>query len=464
MKRKRIGIVVNDMLEGGAQRTALNLASGLAAAGHRVDLLLFSAKGNHLPLIPNSLRVFTLNTRIWRSHRRQLRRIPPSVEVRHLGPRWTGRTISYFRVLAALRLQGRQTNHLRPMLAHAALGIAEYIRLETPHALLASLLSAEVSAVLGRNLAGGGTKVAVWSHGFVHSISTQTPDIQLRMRDFVNRESDMIVCIARGEVEEFLRHTAVPRQKIAMIHNPVVTPDLPALAAQRPRHPWLLNDPRKVVVAAGRLDQVKDFPTLLRAFARLADKNMCLIVLGEGGQRLALENLASELGIAGRVDFPGWIANPFALMARARLFVLSSRYEGLSRGAGLRLPGGEHRLPFWTARDFRKRKMGRAGAGGRCRRACRRHGRRAVAESRPRRPATPGTIFLGGTGGCGIRKGFISALGQGRGMTVCSVKMSVAGVEVALNPYQAVDIAPDCVLYWNLIRAEVKHETEWSTT
>jgi len=114
-----------------------------------------------------------------------------------------------------------------------------------------------------------------------------------------------------------------------MIHNPVVTPDLPALAAQKPRHPWLLNDRLKVVIAAGRLDQVKDFPTLLRAFARLADKKLRLVVLGEGGQRLTLENLARELGIAGRVDFPGWIANPFALMSRARLFVLSSRYEGL---------------------------------------------------------------------------------------------------------------------------------------
>jgi len=329
MKRKRIGIVVNDMLEGGAQRAALNLASGLAAAGHRVDLLLFSAKGNHLPLIPNSLRVFTLNTRIWRSHRRHLRRIPPAVEVRHLGPRWTGRRISYFRVLAARRLQGRQTNHLRPMLAHAALGIAQYIRLETPHVLLASLLSAEASAVVGRNLAGGGIKVAVWSHGFVHRISTEAPDIQLRMRDFANREADMIVCIARGEAGEFLRHTAVPRQKIAMIHNPVVTPDLPALAAQKPRHPWLLNNRLKVVIAAGRLDQVKDFPTLLRAFARLADKKLRLVVLGEGGQRLALENLARELGAAKRVDFPGWTPNPLAFMSRARLFVSVSQYEGL---------------------------------------------------------------------------------------------------------------------------------------
>lgn len=331
MKCKRIGIVVNDMQEGGASRAALNLASGLAAAGHRIDLLLFSAKGNHLPLIPKSVRVFTLNTRIWRSRRRHLRQIPPSVKVRHLGPRWSGRWISYLRVFAALRRRGEPKTQVTAMLAHAALSIAEYIRLETPHVLLASLLSAEVSAVFARNLAGVADKVklVVWSHGFVHSISREVPEIQQRMRNFVNREADKVVCIARGEVEEFIKHTAVPRQKIAMIHNPVVTPDLPALAAQKPRHPWLLDNTLKVVVAAGRFHPVKDFPTLLRAFALQADRKLRLIVIGEGGERFALENLARELGIAGRVDFPGWMPNPFAFMSRARLFVSVSKYEGL---------------------------------------------------------------------------------------------------------------------------------------
>jgi glycosyltransferase involved in cell wall biosynthesis len=51
-------------------------------------------------------------------------------------------------------------------------------------------------------------------------------------------------------------------------------------------------------------------------------------VLGEGPQLGELEALAASLGIADRVQFLGFRANPFALFARASVFILSSRYEG----------------------------------------------------------------------------------------------------------------------------------------
>ena len=49
---------------------------------------------------------------------------------------------------------------------------------------------------------------------------------------------------------------------------------------------------------------------------------------GEGPDRAALEAQTRELGIADAVAMPGFEANPFRFMARARLFVLSSRREG----------------------------------------------------------------------------------------------------------------------------------------
>jgi glycosyltransferase involved in cell wall biosynthesis len=74
----------------------------------------------------------------------------------------------------------------------------------------------------------------------------------------------------------------------------------------------------------------KDFPTLLKAFARVrAVREARLVILGEGKKRIELETLAQELGVAAEVDLPGWVDNPFAWMARAAVFVLSSAYEGL---------------------------------------------------------------------------------------------------------------------------------------
>jgi len=76
---------------------------------------------------------------------------------------------------------------------------------------------------------------------------------------------------------------------------------------------------------------------LIRAFARVRARRAArLVILGEAknaaksAERLAgLRALAEQLDVAKDVELPGFVANPFRYMARAAVFVLSSRYEGL---------------------------------------------------------------------------------------------------------------------------------------
>ncbi|HHX87771.1 MAG TPA: glycosyltransferase, partial [Firmicutes bacterium] len=53
-----------------------------------------------------------------------------------------------------------------------------------------------------------------------------------------------------------------------------------------------------------------------------------LIILGEGPQREALEQLIHSLGLGDQVQLPGFVNNPYRYMAQAAVFVLSSRREG----------------------------------------------------------------------------------------------------------------------------------------
>jgi glycosyltransferase involved in cell wall biosynthesis len=83
-------------------------------------------------------------------------------------------------------------------------------------------------------------------------------------------------------------------------------------------------------LSVGRLSKEKDYATLLRAFADLQlHPDARLIILGEGSLRDALEELVSTLRLGSRVSMPGFVSNPYAYMARAQLFVLSSQFEGL---------------------------------------------------------------------------------------------------------------------------------------
>ena len=86
----------------------------------------------------------------------------------------------------------------------------------------------------------------------------------------------------------------------------------------------------KVIMGMGRLTHQKGFDLLSRAFSKVAGKHPAwsLVIWGAGPLREELESLRSELGLDSRISFPGWTADPFGEMGRARLFVLSSRYEG----------------------------------------------------------------------------------------------------------------------------------------
>ncbi|MDD9863420.1 MAG: hypothetical protein OXU54_02430, partial [Gammaproteobacteria bacterium] len=153
----RIGLVIDSMEGGGAERMNLNLVSGLIARGHQVDLLLFRPTGPYLASIPTVVRVITLNIRVW-SQRRQLRyfhrHIPASVRVVHMGPRWSGKWITWFRAAVALRWPWKDLWLFTPGVARAVIGIAQYIRRERPRAIMASLRTSTTATLLAKRWAG----------------------------------------------------------------------------------------------------------------------------------------------------------------------------------------------------------------------------------------------------------------------------------------------------------------------
>lgn len=85
---------------------------------------------------------------------------------------------------------------------------------------------------------------------------------------------------------------------------------------------------RPYVFALGRHVHQKGFDILIRAMAQVPESHD-LLLAGDGPDREALERLASELGLGGRVVFPGRIAPAMVrqYMKGAALFVLPSRHE-----------------------------------------------------------------------------------------------------------------------------------------
>ena len=137
--------------------------------------------------------------------------------------------------------------------------------------------------------------------------------------------ADAVVVTSRGVGDDLVANYGVAPDRIRVLHNPV---DLDAIAAMVKDDPGVSRS-GPVIVAAGRLAGVKNYPLLLAAIARLAGSlNVQAWILGEGAERAALEDTARREGIADRVTFFGFQQNPFQYIARADAFVLTSSYEG----------------------------------------------------------------------------------------------------------------------------------------
>ena len=126
-------------------------------------------------------------------------------------------------------------------------------------------------------------------------------------------------------------------EKMHTINNPIDVEAIRASAAQvmpgMPKRPYILS--------AGRLEYQKAHEVLIRAFAASgAWRSHALVILGKGSLINDLHRLAAQLGVGEHVRFIGFVPNPYAWMAQADLFVLSSRWEGFPTVAAEALASG----------------------------------------------------------------------------------------------------------------------------
>lgn len=111
-----------------------------------------------------------------------------------------------------------------------------------------------------------------------------------------------------------------------VIRNGIALDEFDAISGERVHS-------RAYVLAAGRLEHVKGFDVLLKAFTKVAvqEDGVDLLIAGDGSQRASLERLASCLGIADSVRFLGLAGRRrmAALLGQCEVLAVPSRHEGL---------------------------------------------------------------------------------------------------------------------------------------
>jgi glycosyltransferase involved in cell wall biosynthesis len=280
LRSDRLALFVPSMRGGGAERVMLELAHGFASRGIPTDLVLPQMEGPYLSHVRPDVRLVDLRAS---------------------------------RVLSSLP------------------GLVGYLRRERPIALLSTLTHVNLVALWARRIARVETRIVIREANTLSvgkAGSARNRVLPLLARQYYRR-ADEVVAVSEGVASDLIATAGLAPERVHVLYNPIVTRELQQLAQAAVDHPWFAAGSPPVVLAAGRLSRQKDFPVLIRAFAARQTRSARLLILGEGPERPALEALVGSLGAASEIALPGFVANPFAYMARAAVFVLSSAWEGM---------------------------------------------------------------------------------------------------------------------------------------
>jgi glycosyltransferase involved in cell wall biosynthesis len=215
--------------------------------------------------------------------------------------------------------------------AAALLPLVRLLRELQPTALISALDVTNITALVARSLARVPCRTILSVHTMVSTRIRHAGSWQLRtarhLLPVMYRRADAIVAVSDRVADDLASVAGLPRSRITRIYNPL-RPDLPERAMEPIDEKWFDHD-IPVLVAVGRLVAAKDYPTMLRAVALLRqNRNVRLLILGDGPERDTLERLSETLGLTDCVRFLGFVLNPYPYMKRASAFVLSSAWEG----------------------------------------------------------------------------------------------------------------------------------------
>lgn len=269
---------------GGAERVMLTLAETFVHKGLNVDLVLVDA--HH----PKSVR---------------LHQVPSGVNI------------------VDLKASGA---------IHSLLPLTRYLRQQRPFGLLATLNHANIVAIWAKYLSLTDTNVVV---RVANAFATEG-GLKAWQRDAIPHPlgrifypcANAVVALAEDMAQNLIDVLHVPKKVLHVIYNPVMTVRIDELSRYPITHRWF-DSGECVLLAVGRLESQKDYPTLLHAFKQvLAHRPAQLLILGEGSKRAELVSLIQEIGLIDHVELLGFVENPYPYMRQASAFVLSSIFEG----------------------------------------------------------------------------------------------------------------------------------------
>lgn len=283
-------ITIHRLSQGGADRVAILLANGLAAAGIPTRIALLRGGGE--------------------GERALLDILHADVTVSSAGPAMGSRHLELVRGFRFIRREAASANPSIILASSSNMGLVTGLTARLRRHRSSNHVMKLTNPVIRPS-----------DRGIIRSFYRR------RLYSFIFGSYDRVLILTHEEHATLATMFPQHRGRFETAANPYVTA---AMLADYPAH--LKSDPGNILTLARMMPQ-KRLDHLLRSFARISHTKSRLTILGDGPERPKLERLVRSLGIAERVEMPGFVEDVVPWLRRADLFVLSSDYEGLPAAA-----------------------------------------------------------------------------------------------------------------------------------
>lgn len=273
---------------GGAERVLIDLLSNLDYTRYDVDLCLMVNGGVLLPEVPPQVNIISL----WENYN------------------------LYYKVAYRESIWLRSNYLFKRILKK---------KLTKDYDVTISFLEGmplKLHAMMGTN-----AKKITWVHCDLFNFHYTSSQFATNEELEAYNQMDVVVSVSKDTQKAFEKRFPACTTKAEVIYNPIDTAKISRLAEESQ---GVKKNGIFTIVTVGRLTDVKKIDRIIRVASLLKKESIEIYfqIIGDGELKKDLLALRQELDVEDRVDFLGFIKNPYSYIKNADMMLMSSDYEG----------------------------------------------------------------------------------------------------------------------------------------
>lgn len=293
--KKNICFVLDNLIYGGIERIAINYLKMIDKEKYNLDVVILSNFTDIINEIPKECNVIKIN--IPRNHN-------PLSRAGNMNKRFAGAFLYYptflLKKIFIYPIDYIKTIKLRKKRYDAAIAFSGHMN---DGYFVLDLINS--------------TKKIIWAHGMIYQYLLLSPAFEKMYNKF-----DTIVSINNLYQDDIYDSKPYLKYNIVNLYNPILKKNSSSELCKYDNY----------ILSVSRLSSPKDFLTLIKAYNEL-DNNIKekykLVIVGDGEDRKKIENEVENLGLNDKVVFEGTQSDVDKYYKKAKVFVLSTKVEGL---------------------------------------------------------------------------------------------------------------------------------------